>query len=300
MFGLHRHNLREFRQIWEINVKSIELLTRKSGDMGLLLQLKIVTYWLQWGVNDMTWLWCGDLVVWWWPLWNGELVPVEPWLEPLLEPLWPARWGQLSFWWKGNLGTFRSHSSLGTFDFMRPLMSHCFAGMECLLIRENVNPSGGRSNWSCSSMWSRLSSSMWSRLSSSMWSRLRPRCFNHSLDLSPIPVLNLDFHRTDVENSTQSLSFSKQCHKIYLRHKLTEASPRWAFPRLDFGLISWTNLRIHGVAAPTNMEAADHSLPSVPQFNDHHHHAGITLEKSQQMQSMWIYLFLGSLFEDTF
>ena len=172
-------------------------------------------------------------------------------------------------------------------------MSHCFAGMECLLIRENVNPSGGRSNWSCSSMWSRLSSSM--------WSRLRPRCFNHSLDLSPIPVLNLDFHRTDVENSTQSLSFSKQCHKIYLRHKLTEASPCWwAFPRLDFGLISWTNLRIHGVAAPTNMEAADHSLPSVPQFNDHHHHAWITLEKSQQMQPMRIYLFLGSLFEDTF
>ena len=209
MFGLHRHNPREFRQIWEINVKSIELLTRKSVDMGVRLQLKIVTYWLQWGVNDMTWLWCGDLVIWWWPLWNGELVPVEPWLEPLLEPLWPARWGQLSFWWKGNLGTFRSHSSLGTFDFMRPLMSHCFAGMECLLIRENVNPSGGRSNWTCSSMWSRLSSSM--------WSRLRPRCFNHSLDLSPIPVLNLDFHRTDVENSTQCLSFSKQCHKIYVR-----------------------------------------------------------------------------------
>ena len=51
MFGLHRHNLREFKQIWEINVKSIELLTRK------LLHI---------GCSGVLMIWHGcDVVIWW-------------------------------------------------------------------------------------------------------------------------------------------------------------------------------------------------------------------------------------------
>ena len=129
-------------------------------------------------------------------------------------------------------------------------------------------------------MWIRLAGSNWS--CSSMWSRLRPRCFNHSLDLSPIGF-NPHFHRTDVkiQHSLCPRPPSQQRRKICTRHKLAQASPPWAFPRLDFGLISWTNLRIHGLAAATNMDPANHSPASVPQFNDHHHLAGLTLEKSQ-------------------